>query len=67
MELDVVLRLILQRVELAPTDAPDERWHFKGVAWSPKEGGRAYVTRRREPVVRHDAPEAPEGEVAQAA
>jgi cytochrome P450 len=67
MELDVVLRLILQRVELAPTDAPDERWHFKGVAWSPKEGGRAYVTRRREPVVRPDAPGAPEEEVAQAA
>jgi cytochrome P450 family 138 len=63
MELDVVLKLILQRVELAPTDAPDERWHFKGVAWSPKEGGRALVTRRREPRARPEAPEA----VAQAA
>lgn len=67
MELDVVLKLILQRVELAPTDAPDEKWHFKGVAWSPKEGGRAFVTRRREPVARPDAPEAPEEEVPQAA
>jgi hypothetical protein len=63
MELDVVLKLILQRVELAPTAAPDEKWHFKGVAWSPKEGGRAVVTRRREPVARPEAPE----EVAQAA
>jgi cytochrome P450 len=63
MELDVVLKLILQRVELAPTDAPDERWHFKGVAWSPKEGGRALVTGRREPRARPEA----SAEVAQAA
>lgn len=49
MELDVVLRLILQRVTLAPTDAPDEKWHFKGVAWSPKEGGRALITELRPP------------------
>lgn len=62
MELDVVLKLILQRVELAPTDAPDEKWHFKGVAWSPKEGGRALVTGRREP---RAVPREPE--VAQAA
>lgn len=69
MELDVVLKLILQRVELAPTDAPDEKWHFKGVAWSPKEGGRALVTGRRAPAARPEEsgePEAPE-EVPQAA
>ncbi len=47
MELDVVLRKILQSVEIAPTTAPDERWHFKGVAWSPAEGGRALITGRR--------------------
>lgn len=64
MELDVVLRLILERVELAPTDAPDEKWHFKGVAWSPRDGGRALVTDRRAPVAR---PEAPEEEVPRAA
>jgi cytochrome P450 family 138 len=47
VELDVVLRVILERVELAPTSAPDEPWKFKGVAWSPAGGGQALVTRRR--------------------
>jgi cytochrome P450 len=46
MELDVVLRVILQRVRFAPTDAPDEPWKFKGVAWSPAGGGVARVSRR---------------------
>jgi cytochrome P450 family 138 len=46
MELDVVLRVILERVSFAPTDAPDEPWKFKGVAWSPAGGGMARVTRR---------------------
>ncbi|MHB8693056.1 MAG: cytochrome P450 [Solirubrobacteraceae bacterium] len=46
MELDVVLRTILQRVELQPTTEPGERWTFRGVAWGPADGGRARVTRR---------------------
>src|SRR5205823_170135 len=46
MELDVVLRVILERVRFAPTDAPDEPWKFKGVAWAPAGGGMARVTRR---------------------
>jgi hypothetical protein len=46
MELDVVLRVLLERVELLPTAEPDERWKFKGVAWSPADGGRAIVRRR---------------------
>jgi cytochrome P450 len=46
MELDVVLRVILERVRFAPTDAPDEPWQFKGVAWSPAGGGMARITRR---------------------
>jgi cytochrome P450 len=46
MELDVVLRVILQRVSFAPTAAPDEPWKFKGVAWSPAGGGKALVQRR---------------------
>jgi cytochrome P450 len=48
MELDVVLRVLLSRVELTPTSAPAERWAFKGVAWSPAQGGRAII-RHREP------------------
>ncbi len=46
MELDVVLRVLLERVELLPTGAPPEPWRFKGVAWSPAAGGRAVVRRR---------------------
>jgi cytochrome P450 len=46
MELDVVLRVMLERVAFAPTSAPDEPWRFKGVAWSPAGGGMARVERR---------------------
>jgi cytochrome P450 len=46
MELDVVLRVILERVRFLPTDAPDERWLFKGVAWSPAGGGMARIEKR---------------------
>lgn len=46
MEMDVVLRVLLQRVTLAPTDAPAERWRFRGVAMAPAGGGRAVVTPR---------------------
>jgi cytochrome P450 family 138 len=55
MELDVVLRVLLERVELLPTTERDERWRFKGVAWTPAEGGRAVVRRRRARVVAGDA------------
>jgi cytochrome P450 len=54
MELDVVLRVMLQRMELQPTTAPDEAWKFKGVAWSPGSGGRVTVARR---AVRERVPE----------
>ncbi|HEU4658363.1 MAG TPA: cytochrome P450 [Capillimicrobium sp.] len=47
MEADVVLRTLLERVELVPTDEPDEPLQFKGVAWSPGRGGRAVIRRRR--------------------
>lgn len=46
MEMDVVLRTLLERVELRPTTAPDERWRFRGVAWTPARGGRVTVRRR---------------------
>jgi cytochrome P450 len=46
MEMDVVLRVLLQRVELQPTTAPDEPWRFRGVAWTPAAGGLAVVRRR---------------------
>jgi cytochrome P450 family 138 len=46
MEMDVVLRVLLERVELQPTDEPDEPWRFRGVAWAPGHGGVAVVRRR---------------------
>jgi cytochrome P450 family 138 len=51
MEMDVVLRVLLERVELLPTDAPPEPWAFRGVVWAAGEGGKAAVRHRvREPV-----------------
>lgn len=47
MEMDVVLRTLLQQVTLQPTSAPDEPWRFRGVAWTPGRGGRVVVQRRR--------------------
>jgi hypothetical protein len=57
MELDVVLRVMLERVSFAPTTAPDEPWRFKGVAWSPAGGGMARIQRRRSRAAATPAPE----------
>ncbi|WP_406813193.1 cytochrome P450 [Mycobacterium sp. M23085] len=46
MEMDVVLRTVLGRLTIETTDAPDERWHCRGVAFTPKDGGRIVVHRR---------------------
>jgi cytochrome P450 len=46
MEMDVVLRTVLRRLEIETTDAPDEPWHCRGVAFTPKNGGRIVVRRR---------------------
>jgi cytochrome P450 len=57
MEMDVVLRTLLREVTLAPTDAPDERWRFRGVAMAPAQGGRAIVMPRvRRPAARRPEP-----------
>lgn len=50
MEMDIVLRVMLERFELAPTTAKPEAQIFKGVAFGPSKGGRASVRRRREPL-----------------
>lgn len=62
MEMDVVLRTLLREVTLAPTDAPDERWKFRGVAMAPARGGQAIVAPR---VRRHQhvAPLLPVGNI----
>ncbi|MFE9320574.1 cytochrome P450 [Nocardia sp. NPDC052278] len=46
MEMNVVLRTLLRDFTLEPTDAPDERTHFRGVALVPAKKGRAVVYRR---------------------
>ena len=51
MEMNVVLRTLLQDYELSPTTAPDEKWRSRGVAWTPGDGGRAVWHRRTVPQV----------------
>jgi cytochrome P450 len=46
MEMDVTLRTLLRELRFAATDAPGERSHNRGVAFSPRRGGRAVVYRR---------------------
>ncbi|BDT90976.1 MULTISPECIES: cytochrome P450 [Nocardia] len=46
MEMNVVLRTLLRDFTLEPTDARDERTHFRGVALVPAGKGRAVVHRR---------------------
>jgi cytochrome P450 family 138 len=43
MEMDVVLRTLLQRYDLALTSERDEGWRFRGVAFAPARGGRVAV------------------------
>jgi hypothetical protein len=44
--MDVVLRVLLERVELLASSAADEAWAFRGVVWAPAEGGMAVVRDR---------------------
>jgi cytochrome P450 len=47
MEMNVVLRTLLRDFELSSTYEPPERWHSRGVAYAPANGGIAIVHRRR--------------------
>jgi cytochrome P450 family 138 len=53
LEMDVVIRTMLRRFELVPTDAPGERRSFRGVAFAPAQGG---VRRRRVALGAEEAP-----------
>ena len=44
--MNVVLRTMLREFRLVPTHAPEKRWHNPGVAFAPRDGGRALVYRR---------------------
>jgi cytochrome P450 family 138 len=46
MEMNVVLRTLLRDFTLVTTSEPDERWHSRGVANAPADGGIAVVHRR---------------------
>ena len=51
LEMNVVLRTLVRDFDLEPTQAADERWHNRGVAYAPAKGGRAVVRRRRSPAL----------------
>jgi cytochrome P450 len=46
VELDVVLRTIFRHFVIETDDAPDEKVHFRGIAFTPRDGGRIVVRRR---------------------
>ena len=46
VEMDVVLRTVLRHFAIEPTNAPDEKIHSRGVAYTPKSGGRVVMRRR---------------------
>ena len=49
MEMDVALRTVLRHVTIQTTDAAGEKKHNRGVAYTPKRGGRVTVYRRPAP------------------
>ena len=46
VEMDIVLRTVLRHFVIETTDAPAEKTHSRGVAYTPKSGGRVTVHRR---------------------
>jgi len=48
MEMDVVLRTVLRHFTIRTTSARGEKWHHRGVAFTPKKGGRVVLHRRTE-------------------
>ncbi|WP_019972452.1 cytochrome P450 [Mycobacterium sp. 141] len=50
VEMDVVLRTVLRHFVIETTTAPGEKVHSRGVAYTPKSGGRVVVHRRTTPL-----------------
>jgi cytochrome P450 len=50
VEMDVVLRTVLRHFVIDTTTAPDEKMHSRGVAYTPKSGGRVTLRRRATPL-----------------
>lgn len=47
MEMDIVLRTVLREFTIETTTQPGEKWHSRGVAFTPKKGGRVTLRRGR--------------------
>lgn len=50
VEMDVVLRTVLRHFAIETTTAPGEKVHSRGVAYTPKRGGRVVMHRRATPL-----------------
>ena len=46
VEMDIVLRTVLRHFTIETTTAPGEKMHSRGVAYTPKDGGRVVMRRR---------------------
>lgn len=46
LQMDLVLRTVLQNFTIEPNIAPGEKWHFRGVSFTAARGGRITVHRR---------------------
>lgn len=57
MEAQVVMRRLLERFDLVPTEAPDEPWRFHGVTFVPQQGGMTRVRKHSAPPVADLEPE----------
>ncbi|KUI06863.1 cytochrome P450 [Mycolicibacterium acapulense] len=55
VEMDVVLRTILRHFVIDTTGAPAEKTHSRGVAYTPKDGGRIVVHRRKTPLAQEES------------
>ena len=49
-EMDVVLRTVLRHFTIETDNAREEKIHFRGIAYTPKDGGRIVLHRRPTPV-----------------
>jgi cytochrome P450 family 138 len=47
-EMDIVLRTVLKNFSIQTDGAADEKSHFRGIAHTPKRGGRVVVNRREQ-------------------
>lgn len=54
VEMDVVLRTVLRHFVIETTTAPAEKVHSRGVAYTPKDGGRIVAHRRKSPLARKE-------------